>query len=205
METKILSIAELKNKAKVQLKGNWNKLALITLVYLVITMIINGAPNILGDTAGVFSSLASFILTGPLSLGSTILFLNFVKSEPYAMETLFSGFKRFVPAFLLVLLTVIFIILWSLLLIIPGIIVGLSYSMAIFILAENPEISPMDALKESKRIMKGYKWKYFLFSLSFIGWAFLCIFTLGIGLLWLIPYIETSTVNFYLNIKEAQQ
>jgi len=88
----------------------------------------------------------------------------------------------------------------------PGIIAGYRYSMALYILNDNPKISPMDAIKASKEMMKGYKWKLFCLQLSFVGWALLCsIFTLFIGFLWLIPYIQTSIANFYQNLKDASK
>ncbi|MPN61797.1 hypothetical protein SDC9_209541 [bioreactor metagenome] len=91
----------------------------------------------------------------------------------------------------------IFVILWSLLLIVPGIIAAIRYSMCFYILADNPDIGIMEALNESKRMMRGNKWKYFCLNLSFIGWGLLCICTVGIGFLWLTPYVETSVIAFY--------
>jgi uncharacterized membrane protein len=91
----------------------------------------------------------------------------------------------------------IFTILWSLLLIIPGIIKGIAYSQVFFLLRDNPEYTALEAITESKKRMKGYKWKFFLLNLSFIGWAFIAIFTLGIGFLWLTPYILTANATFY--------
>ena len=89
-----------------------------------------------------------------------------------------------------------------LLLIVPAIIAAFSYSMVFYILADNPDISPTNALKKSKEMMMGYKWKIFFLGLSFLGWALLAILTLGIGLLWLMPYIQVSTINFYEDIKD---
>src|SRR5690606_11316295 len=91
----------------------------------------------------------------------------------------------------------IFTFLWSLLLVIPGIIKSLSYSQAYFIIKDHPEMSVLDAITESRHRMNGYKWKYFLLNLSFIGWGILSILTLGIGLLWLVPYITASYAAFY--------
>ncbi|WP_332892325.1 DUF975 family protein [Lottiidibacillus patelloidae] len=91
----------------------------------------------------------------------------------------------------------IFTFLWFLLLIIPGIIKGIAYSQTYFILKDNPDLMPLEAITESRKRMNGLKWKFFLLNLSFIGWGILCIFTLGIGLLWLIPYITTSLAAFY--------
>jgi hypothetical protein len=91
----------------------------------------------------------------------------------------------------------IFIILWSLLLLIPGIIAAFRYSLCFYILADHPEMGIMEVLNESKRMMKGNKWKMFCLNISFIGWAILGILTLGIGFIWLLPYMEVSIIAFY--------
>ena len=95
----------------------------------------------------------------------------------------------------------LFIFLWSLLFLIPGIIKSLSYAMTPFILEENPELSANEAIDRSRAMMKGHKFDYFWLLLSFIGWGFLCIFTLGIGLLWLTPYMQTAVAAFYEDVK----
>ena len=95
----------------------------------------------------------------------------------------------------------LFIFLWSLLFIIPGIIKSFSYAMTPFILEENPELSANEAIDRSRAMMKGHKFDYFWLLLSFIGWGFLCIFTLGIGLLWLTPYMQTAVASFYEDVK----
>lgn len=85
---------------------------------------------------------------------------------------------------------------------IPAIIAQLRYSMAFYVLYDNPEISPMDAINKSKEMMKGCKGKLFLLYLSFIGWALLSLLTLGIGMLWVASYLKTSEANFYENLKK---
>jgi uncharacterized membrane protein len=77
--------------------------------------------------------------------------------------------------------------------------------MAFFILHDNPEMRPNQALKESSRMMKGYKWKLFCLQLSFIGWLMLGTLTLGIAYLWIAPYMGMSLANFYENLKESQK
>ena len=95
------------------------------------------------------------------------------------------------------LLIIIFTFLWSLLFVIPGIIKGISYSQSYFILAENPDMTASEALNESKRIMDGHKWEYFVLQLSFLGWTILASFTFGILFIWLVPYMECTLVNYY--------
>ena len=95
----------------------------------------------------------------------------------------------------------ILIFLWSLLLVIPGIIKSFSYAMTPFILDEFPELSASEAIHRSRLMMRGHKFDLFWLWLSFIGWGILCMFTFGIGLLWLIPYMETSMAAFYREVK----
>lgn len=90
----------------------------------------------------------------------------------------------------------------TILFVIPGIIVGIMFSQANYILAENPDKSAMECIKESARMMKGHKFDYFVLELSFIGWSILCVLSLGIGFLWLVPYFEITLTNFYLKVSE---
>ena len=96
---------------------------------------------------------------------------------------------------------VMFIIMWMLLLIVPGIIKALSFSMTFYILADDKEISAMDAIKKSEQMMDGNKSQLFYLGLRFLGLAFLCILTLGIGFLWLMPYAQVTLTTFYDELK----
>ena len=87
---------------------------------------------------------------------------------------------------------------------IAGIIAAIAYSQTFYILAEDDTIGSMEALRKSKEMMNGYKWKYFCLGLRFIGWALLCVLTVGIGFLWLSPYIQVSYAKFYEDLKTNQ-
>ena len=115
------------------------------------------------------------IIGGPCQLGYSIYFLNLHDGREAKFGDLFSQFSRFKDGFLLNLLITIFVFLWSCLLFIPGIIKSLSYSMAPYILAENPGMTARQAIRESKKMMKGNKGELFGLQLSFFGWAFLCL------------------------------
>lgn len=106
-------------------------------------------------------------------------------------------------AFGLVFMISLFTLLWSCLFIIPGIIAAFRYSQAIIIMAENPEIGIMEAIRQSKEMMVGHKMELFVLSLSFIGWSILASITV-IGVLWLEVYAETTYTNFYLNLRYGQ-
>jgi len=166
-------------------------------------------------------TIAMLIAAGPFTLGFAGFFLKRIRCEQIAVENIFDGFTRFFSGFLTFFFTMLFIFLWSLLLVIPGIIKGFSYSMAFYIMYDNPGIGPLEAIKKSKIMMKGYKWKYFMLQLSFIGWIILtalpfllgysvlkmnfAAFPLALGFLWLYPYINLSMANFYENLKKTQE
>ena len=99
-------------------------------------------------------------------------------------------------------LMMLYVMLWSILLIVPGFIMGLAYSMTPYILKDCPELSAHQAIKLSRKMMKGHKWEYFWLQLSFIGWIILGFLTLGIGYLWLMPYMLTTNAAFYQKIKK---
>lgn len=157
-----------------------------------------------GSFAG-FLGFAQFILGGTIKLGYCRFLLKQHDGGDPQIADLFSQFDRFGNGFFLALLQSIFILLWSLLLIIPGIVAAYSYSMAQFIMLENPEMRPMEALRASKQMMYGHKMDLFLLNLSFIGWSILCVFTLGIGLLWLNPYMNAAYAAFYRDISGSSR
>ncbi|MGH7249751.1 MAG: DUF975 family protein [Minisyncoccia bacterium] len=192
MKTNKILMAE----SREALVGKWQTAVLTALVYVVIMIAVSAIPK-----AG---SLIKFIISGPFVLGLAIFWLNLSRKNNVKMEMMFSGFNDFGKALGLYALMVLFIFLWFLLLIIPGIMAALSYSMAFFIMADNKEIGVREALKQSKKIMYGNKWKFFCLCLRFIGWALLSILTLGIGFLWLIPYMSVAHAKFYDDIKNAK-
>lgn len=145
--------------------------------------------------------IVRLIIGGPLALGYTSLILCIARNEKPNFEQLFSGFKRFGLALVTYLLKLIFTLLWMLLLIIPGIIAWLRYSQTWYILADNNNISPMDAIRKSKEMMVGNIGKLFCLYCRFIGWFILCIVTLGLAGLYVGPYISVSIANFYEDLK----
>lgn len=207
--------SELRRAARQQLKGNWGGPILAYFLYMVIIIAVAIIP-----IAGV---VIIFLCTGALTLGISIYFLKVVRAQQQKIEDIFLGFKLFGKSLGLYLLMTLIVMLWSLIGIIPGaiisyfnepiggvvstllsipaIIVSFGYSQFMYILADNPDMKVTDILRTSKAMMNGYKMKYFLLGLSFIGWALLGILTLCIGYLWLMPYIQTSLANFYEDVK----
>lgn len=140
------------------------------------------------------------LLAIPLTIGVMWFFLGLIRSENPKVRSVFNTYRSFGNALKLLGASIvqgIFIFLWSLLLIIPGIIKSLSYSQLFFILKDNPDMPVLDAITESRRLMDGNKGTLFLLYLSFIGWGILSILTLGIGFIWLTPYIYAAQAAFY--------
>lgn len=149
-------------------------------------------------------ALVQFIVGGAVTLGYVKFNLDLVDGKDAQFSDLFSQFDRFGAGFVMQLLRSIFIFLWSLLLLIPGIIATYRYAMAPYILYENPNMSASEAIEASKQLMDGNKGRLFCLNLSFIGWDILCVFTLGIGYLWLKPYREAAYAAFYREIKNGK-
>lgn len=188
--------AALMKLARESLKGTWGLAIGAFVVYAIILGVVSVVPLI--------GSLGSLIIRGPMSLGIVIFALSLSRNQDPKLEIIFKGFERFGTALAAYLLMGLFVLLWTLLLIIPGIIAAISYSMTFFIIADDTAIGSMDAIKKSKQMMYGNKWKLFCLGWRFFGWGLLCILTLGIGFLWLVPYIQISMAKFYDDIKDGQ-
>jgi len=182
-------------QARESLKGKWRVPVKVTALYLLINLVLRFVP--------IVGSIGAFIITGPFMVGIAIYFLSFSRNEAPKYTRMFEGFHMWPRALGTYLLKNLYIFFWSLLLIIPGIIAAYSYSQVFYILAEDKNITTVDALQKSKDIMKGNKWKLFGLQCRFIGWAILCILTAGIGLLWLFPYMQTAFAKFYDDIKNT--
>jgi uncharacterized membrane protein len=188
---------DIMTSARDKLRGKWGIAVGVSFIYLVITFVLSPIP--------VLGWIASILIAGPLFLGVTIFFLALARGQEVKTSQLFEGFSYFTDALLTYLLMCLFILLWLLLLIIPGIMAAYSYSMTFYIMADNKEINGLDAIKKSKAMMYGNRWKLFCLGCRFIGWMLLCILTLGIGFLWLMPYGSTSMAKFYDDVRTAQE
>jgi uncharacterized membrane protein len=182
----------LMQRARESLSGKWGLAVGAFFVYVLIMLVLGKIPKVGG--------IINLIIGGPLVLGLTFFSLAISRNTGAKFEQIFEGFKEFGRALSAYLLMGIFVILWALLLIVPGIIAALSYSQTFFILADDKSVGTREAIRRSKQMMNGYKWKYFCLQLRFIGWALLSILTLGIGFLWLLPYIQISQAKFYDDI-----
>lgn len=149
-------------------------------------------------------SLVQLIVGGFVSLGLIQYNMDLIDGKEVSFGTIFSKSALFGKALWLRIRMAIFTFLWTLLLIVPGIIKSFSYSMAGFIMAENPEISAKEAMRVSEEMMRGNKWRLFCLSFSFIGWNILACLSLGIGYLWLTPYMNAATASFYDEISRER-
>lgn len=213
---------EYKNEALVALKGNWAQAVLASFV----VMALSGLANLMTWAVGRvdLSSLADkgawlppmltglmiavtlayvFFLVIPVAVGMINSFnLLYCKSDTkigWNMRGLaFSKVGRSVACMLMMSLVTS---IYSLLLLVPGIIASLALFFVPYLLKDNPELSVMDTLRLSRKMMEGHKWQLFKLQLSFIGWILLNVLTLGMASLWLVPYMMTTLAAFYQDVK----
>ncbi|MEH7453972.1 DUF975 family protein [Gottfriedia acidiceleris] len=222
-----MRISSIKKTAKSRLSGNWGK-AILTLVVFgvlqgLIYMLLNGPVNY-HYTGSIFLDLdqqdlipggiqslieiITAILNTLLGYGLLVYFLKLIRDEEKSISDIFFYFKsghQFIRGIIVGFLVTLFTVLWTILLIIPGIIKSIAYSQVGYILKDYPEMSALDAITLSRRMMDGYKWKFFLLGLSFIGWGLLVIITFGLALFYVAPYFYTSQAQFYTEVKEAYE
>ncbi len=208
-----------KNAALAALKGNWAPSVIATIVLMAFTYLIIGpyvvmymlnlngmTPGSAGLSLGVYALYIfgfTFVFS-PLNIGYTYAFNSLYMEGDNAVtgNTFRFGFRRWGRNVWGMFLVGFFTSLWSLLLIVPGIIKFYAYAMTPYILIDNPELSANQAINLSCKMMKGHKFDLFFLQLSFIGWGILSVFTGGIGLLWLMPYMMSAQAAFYQDIKQ---
>jgi len=220
---------EIKSLAKEKIKGNiWNilwPLLIIMVISSILTDLVGGGSLYTIDVDKLrnlstidYESLMSIttynptaqawslvveIIMGIASAGYLKYLLNFVRDGSAEFNDIIEVVKKkWLQILLAEILVSVIVGLFSLLFIIPGIIMGFAYAMVTYLIIDT-DIEAKDALKKSKEMMKGYKWDYFVFNLSFIGWYLLVPFTLGIILIWLVPYVRVAQALYYDNLKEV--
>lgn len=189
--------AELKAAAKSQIKGKIGILFVITLIIGAISGIANAILSLIPGG----SLVASIIITPAFTLSLARVYLSVVKGNTPKAGDAFCGFDDFWSAFKVTFLVGLYTFLWSLLFVIPGIIKAFSYSMSTYILAENKGKSARECIRESMAMTNGHKMELFVLELSFIGWGFLCVITLGIASIWVLPYMQATYANAYNSLK----
>ena len=179
------------------LSGKWGLFIGVTLLYSLISGACSMIPGV--------GSIASIIVSGPLYLGVVIVGIRIIRNERTKAGDMFEGFNQFGEAILLQLVNGIFIFLWSLLLIIPGIIKSYSYYMSTYILADNPGMSQSEARRKSEELMIGNKFRLFCLHFSFFWWILLSILTFGILMIWVGPYMQAANAAFYNDLVKDER
>ena len=204
-----------KNAALARLRGNWSPVVVATIVFVLLSLACSSG-NLVGSSEGGMAlpvgnvlamSGVSFILgvfvLAPASIGyANATLLMYQTGNTGVTRNLWHyATDNYIHKLLGYLFMSVKILLWYLLLFIPGIIMSFAYAMTPYILEEHPELSAWDASTRSRDMMKGHKFDLFYLYLSFIGWGILSVLTCGIGFIWLIPYMQMSVAAFYEDLK----
>ena len=189
---------ELKASAKIQIKG---KIGILFAMFFIMIVIMIGVSSA-SSFVPVLGSIANYLVNAAFALGGAWVFLGIAKGEEVSVGNIFYGFEDLWAAIKAQFFMGLFILLWYLLLIIPGIIKTYAYSMTFYILAENKGMPVLEAITLSKKMMDGHKMDLFRLFLSFIGWFILVLITFGIAGIWVYPYFYATITNFYLSVKE---
>ena len=195
--------AELKQRARAQLGG---KIFGTGWLYAVLVVLLQSAAIGVGGR-GSGAGLALLLLVGgPLSYSAARMFLKqSADGQPMDLHDLTAGFTEdFSGSFLLNLMQTIFITLWSMLLVVPGIIKALGWSMSFYIRTEHPEYTWRQCLDASAALTNGYKGELFVLHLSFIGWYIVGALCLGVGELWVQAYVQATLTQCYNWLKTRQ-
>lgn len=219
-----MTYSDIRARARENLRGNWGISIAAAFVAAIFGALLVSSSNLLeiverfneeapprvhtllalmASAASTFS-LLHLILGGVVQLGYSKFLLSQHDGKEYEVRDLFSQFERFSIGFLQYFLRNLYVILWSLLFIIPGIIKSFSYAMTPFILADHPQMTAKEAIRCSTELMDGHKGELFLLGLTFLGWDLLSGLTLGIGSLWLNPYKNAAYAAFYRELQAKE-
>ena len=221
--------SEIRRQARDNLRGHWGQAVIVAMVAGLLGGGITSASSSAGGSAGGSSSaadleafqalppeiihivttilgvvgillLVGFIIGGTVQLGYSVYLLKQYHRQETSISDLFSQFFRFGTGFAQKFFVNLYTVLWTVLLVIPGIVKSFSYAMTPFILADNPNLTANQAITRSRELMDGHKWELFVLSLTFIGWEILGALCFGIGLLWVTPYKNAAYAAFYRQI-----
>ena len=216
-----MTYSDYRRVARENLQGNWGRSILVGFVASLLGALLTGQAafsvsvdaeiltqlpiflqRYIALTAKIASVLAfvRFIVGGTVQLGYSQYLLNQYNRASFDIQDLFSEFHRFGQGFLQSFLRGLYVFLWTLLFIIPGIVKGYAYAMTPFIMAENPDMTAGEAITASKELMDGHKGELFMLDLTFIGWDILAALTLNLGYLALNPYKNAAHAAFYKDI-----
>ena len=207
---KNLKALDYRIKAKEYCQKQDSKLTSIFAIYFVITVVVLVLDSVTGKTTVYpdgtvvketwFQSIFTLITGGAFALSLAEISKKVYLDIELKTEDLFHGFKEFGRSISVYLLQSLYIALWSLLLIVPGIIKACSYSMTMCIANDNKELSAKECIAKSTEMMDGHKWEYFCLVCSYIGWLLLCVLTFGILSIWVLPKMQQAIYLFYLKV-----
>ncbi|MFZ7120053.1 MAG: DUF975 family protein [Eubacteriaceae bacterium] len=204
-----LSNDQIKRKALDSLNNNWGKALAILIITWIITQSVSQinshitSYNVVIGNFNYYNQKLNFIgviqalIAGPIIYGRTFFYLNIIRNNDGKVKDVFKGFDRLGSSLILGLLITLFTSLWTLLLIIPGIIAAIRYSMAYYLMVDYEDLSAINAISLSSEMMKGHKTRYINLIISFIGWYLLSLVTFGIALFYVIPYLSAAETVFY--------
>ena len=215
-----MTYSDIRRAARENLAGNWGQSILVALVAALFGALLTGVSFSINIDANILSelpmfiqrylalmakiasvlSLVQFVAGGTVQLGYAKYLLKQYNKASFDIKDLFSEFHRFTQGFLQNFLRGLYVFLWSLLFVIPGLIKIYSYAMTPFIMAENPDMTANEAITASRELMNGHKGELFLLDLSFFGWMLLNTLTLGLGSLALNPYMNAARAAFYKDL-----
>lgn len=201
----MITRTELKNEALATLRGKWTQPVLAALIVMLVSAFTQGGNQTKSAVFVTLGFLVALLVACNLQFGFEVAMLRFRRGrEDSVNEMLAAGFKEDYGRVLgISLLLAVFICLWALLLIVPGIIKAYAYSMTAYIAEDNPELGPKECLDQSQAMMQGHKMDLFLLDLSYIGWILLGFLSLGIGFLWISPWMEMAHIRFYEELKQG--
>ncbi len=187
---------ELMSGARHALSGKW--------LFAIVMFIALGVYQAGAHVIPVIGSLAVFLFAGSVGVGYNRFSLAISRGKIPEAGIVLSGFKNFATNTIAFILMFIFVLLWMLLLVIPGIVKAYAYSQTLYLLAEHPDMTAIEAITKSRELMHGNKLKLFGLSLYMLGLAILCVLTLGIGFIWLMPYQNIVFARFYDDLQSVQ-
>lgn len=191
-----MDLLQLMQKARTLLAPHWVLSIGVCLVY--------GLAVAVPAELNSYGEMLSFLLAGPLQLGLCFFFLNLVRGEETRFELLFEGFKPLLTVLLSYAIIAALTIVGLILLIVPGIIVALGFSMTYYVIADDPEITFQVALEQSWKLTDGYKMELLVLNLRFIPWYIIGLLCLIVGVFAVIPWHNTTLALYYEHLKEQQ-
>lgn len=200
---------ELKEWAKKKIEGNIGNILLGVVIVLAVSLLFSFGVGFVQAVFGEESfitfivSLIVELLLVPLSIGLNAYMIGFVKNDEFNRDTLFASYEDTYKIIGTNILMSFLIMIGMFFFIIPGIYLAFSYALVPYLLVTHRDLSITETLELSRKMMNGHKLDYFILSISFIGWALLVPFTLGILLIWLYPYMATATTKFAVDVIDS--